>query len=423
MTDQRILQIERLGQRGEGIAQEVGHPIYVPYALAGETVRADVDGERGDLLEIIVPSPDRIAPYCPHYTICGGCAVQTLTPLAYAQWKRGLVETALRYARVEVQLGALVDAHGEGRRRATFHVRYGRGTVHVGFMKARAHDIVDLDACPVLAPSMKAAIPAARAIATALQASAKPLDILVTATRTGFDIDIRGHGSLAEQEFAALTSVAQAHDFARLSNHGLLVLERRMPVVKIGLADLVLPPGAFLQATDEGEAVLAQTVTAAFGSVRRGLDLFAGVGTFSLRLAERTSIHAVDSDEAALAALARASREQPKLRPVSTECRDLFRRPLTGAELALYDGVVFDPPRAGAEAQARALAQSSLPLVVAVSCNPAMFGRDLAILCAGGYGVESVTPFDQFRSSPHVEMIAILRRSSKKARPKRRLLS
>ena len=311
----------------------------------------------------------------------------------------------------------------QGRRRATFHVRYGRGAIHVGFMKARAHEIVDLDACPVLAPSMKAAISAARAIAKALQTSAKPLDILVTATRTGFDIDIKGHGPLAEQEFAALTSVADAHDIARLSNHGLLVVERRMPVIKIGLADLVLPPGAFLQATEAGEAALAEAVTSAFASVRRGLDLFAGVGTFSLRLAERISMHAVDSDEAALAALARACREQPKLRPVSTECRDLFRRPLTGAELAPYDGVVFDPPRAGAEAQAQALAGSAVPLVVAVSCNPATFGRDLAILCAGGYAIESVTPFDQFRSSPHVEMIGILRRSPKKPRPNRRLLS
>jgi 23S rRNA (uracil1939-C5)-methyltransferase len=423
MSERRTLQIERLGQRGEGIAQETSHPIYVPYALAGETVRADVAGERGDLVEILKPSPDRIAPYCPHYTICGGCAVQTLAPHAYAEWKRGLVESALRYARVETQVGALVDAHGAGRRRATFHVRYGSGAIHVGFMKARAHEVVDLDACPVLASSMKDALAATRTIAVTLQASAKPLDILVTATRTGFDIDIKGHGPLAEREIAALTSFANAHGIPRLSNHGLLVVERRAPIIRLGIADLVLPPGAFLQATDAGEAVLAQTVTAAFGSVRRGLDLFAGVGTFSLRLAERISMHAVDSDEAALAALARASRDQPTLRPVSTERRDLFRRPLTGAELAPYDGVVFDPPRAGAEAQARALAGSTVPLVVAVSCNPATFGRDLALLCAGGYVIESVTPFDQFRSSPHVEMIAILRRSSKKAPPKRRLLS
>ncbi len=333
----------------------------MPYALAGETVLADVEGERGDLIEIHRALARSDRGLLPALQICGGCAVQTLAPTAYAEWKRGLVESALRYARVETHVGALVDAHGEGRRRATFHVRYGKGTVHVGFMKARAHEIVDLDACPVLAPSMKDALSAARAIATALQTSAKPLDILVTATRTGFDIDIKGHGPLAEQEFAALTSVAEAHDIARLSNHGLLVVERRMPVIRLGIADVVLPPGAFLQATEAGEAALAEAVTAAFASVRRGLDLFAGVGTFSLRLAERISMHAVDSDEAALAALTRAGREQPKLRPISTECRDLFRRPLTGAELAQYDGVVFDPPRAGAEAQAQAFGRVRRP--------------------------------------------------------------
>ncbi|HEY1735258.1 MAG TPA: RNA methyltransferase [Methylovirgula sp.] len=422
MSERQTLYIEKLGQRGEGIAQENGRAIYVPYALAGETIIADVEGDRATLEEILKPSPDRVPPFCRYYGTCGGCAVQTLAPVAYAEWKRGLVVSALKHARVEAQVGALVDAHGEGRRRATFHARYERGAAHVGFMKARAHEVVDLDSCPVLAPQMKDALPAAHAIAVALRAGAKPLDILATATRTGFDVDVRGYGPLTKPDFAALAAVADVHDLARLCNHGLLVVEPRTPVVRMGIADLVLPPGAFLQATEAAERALAETVKAAFSSVRRGLDLFSGVGTFSLRLAERVSMHAVDSDEAALSALARAAREQPKLRPVSTECRDLFRRPLTGDELAPYDGIVFDPPRAGAEAQAQALAVSAVPLVVAVSCNPATFGRDLAIL-AGGYKIESVTPFDQFLDSPHVEMIGILRRSSKKPGGKRRLLS
>ncbi|TAL78172.1 MAG: class I SAM-dependent RNA methyltransferase [Beijerinckiaceae bacterium] len=417
------LQIERLGQRGEGIAQGDKGPIYVPYALAGETIRAEVAGDRGDLVEIIEASPERIAPFCPYYGVCGGCAVQALAPIAYAEWKRGLVAAALKRANVTAEVGALVDAHGEGRRRATFHARFGPGKeVHVGFMKARAHEIVAIESCPVLASSMASALPAARAIAVALKSARKPLDMLFTATLSGLDVDIRGHGALDATRLAALIGVAERHDLARLSNHGMLVIERRAPILRMGKTDVAPPTGAFLQATESGETALAQAVTEAFSGSARGLDLFAGVGTFSLRLAETIQVHAADSDGPALAALLKAARARPELRPVSIEKRDLFRRPFTAAELAPYDAVVFDPPRAGAELQAQALAGSMTPLVVAVSCNPISFARDIALLEFGGYTVESIKPFDQFRYSPHVEIVAVLRRVAKKTRRSRKLL-
>jgi len=269
---------------------------------------------------------------------------------------------------------------------------------------------------------MEGGLAAACAIATALQAARKPLDILVTATLSGLDIDIKGHGTLDAACRDALIRVADAKDLARLSNHGVLVIERRVPILRMGKADVVLPPGAFLQATEAGELALVDTVVSAFSASRRVLDLFAGVGTFSLRLAGAAQIHAVDSDSLALAALERAARNEPELRAVTTETRDLFRRPFTSAELAAYDGVVFDPPRTGAEAQARALAESTLPLVVAVSCNPVSFARDIAIMKAGGYSLERITPFDQFRYSPHVEIVGILRKATKKPRRSRGLL-
>ncbi len=424
MTLQRKqLQITRLGQRGEGVARDETGPIYVPYALAGETVLAEVEGDRGQLVEILTPSPDRIAAFCPSYGICGGCAVQTLTPAAYSAWKRGLVASALKHAGVAAEVGDLTDAHGAGRRRATFHARFDKkGEAHVGFMKMRAHEVVTLDSCPILSPQMAGALPAARTIAATLHASRKPLDILVTATLTGLDIDIKGHGPLTPTLVDALIGLAEAHDLARLSNHGLRVIERRAPILRMGKAEVSPPPGAFLQATEAGEIALAGAVMAHFVGARRVLDLFAGVGTFSLRLAEAAQIHAIDSDAAALAALLKAARERPDLRPVTVETRDLFRRPIVGTELAPYDAVVFDPPRAGAEAQARALASSALPLVAAVSCNPASFARDIALLTAGGYAIESITPFDQFRHSPHVEIVGILRRNVKKPRGGRRLL-
>jgi 23S rRNA (uracil1939-C5)-methyltransferase len=424
MTAEQELQIARLGQRGEGIAQSDGKTVYVPYALAGETVLAEIDGERGHLIEIIKPSPDRIAPICPYYGICGGCAVQTLETSAYAAWKRDIVVATLKHAHAEAEVGALIDAHGDGRRRATFHARFGkRGEVDVGYMKARAHEIVEIDACPILAPTMAGALPAARAVAQAFKASGKPLDILVTATLTGLDIDVKGHGPLVSQQMDKLAAVAAVHDLTRLSNHGLLVIERRAPLLRMGRAEVSPPPGAFLQATEAGEMALAESVREATAGCRRILDLFAGVGTFALRLAETAHVHAVDSDAAALAALDRAAKETPELRPVTTDARDLFRRPLAGTELDPYDAAIFDPPRAGAEAQAKALAASAVPLIVAVSCYPASFVRDVSLLTAAGYELAHVTPFDQFRYSPHVEIVAILRKAVPKSRRNRRLLA
>lgn len=424
MTDIRDLQIERLGQRGEGSARVDGKTVYVPYALAGETVRAEIDGERGQLIEILSPAPDRIAAFCPYYGICGGCAVQTLAAPAYAAWKRDLVGAALKHAHVEAEIDALVDVHGAGRRRATFHARFGpRGEVALGYMKARAHEIVAIEDCPILAPDMAGALPAARDLAAALKTSRKPLDIFVTATLTGLDIDIKGHGPLTPQQMERLTALAGAHDLARVSNHGLLVIERRMPLLRMGCADVAPPSGAFLQATEAGEITLAAKVRDAAQGQRRILDLFAGVGTFSLRLAEEAQIHAVDADAGALAALARAAKGVPQLRPVTTETRDLFRRPVMGGELDAYDAAIFDPPRAGAEAQAKALAVAAVPLVIAVSCYPASFARDVGLLTAAGYELAGVTPFDQFRHSPHVEIIGILRRADKKPRRNRRLLA
>lgn len=416
------LAIERLGQHGEGISRNTGTTIFVPYALAGETVIAEVDKERGRLVAIEAASPDRIAPQCPHFSVCGGCAIQTLAEEAYAQWKRGLVSEALRHAGVEAEVAPLVDGHGEGRRRATFHIRPdSAGHPLVGFMQARAHEIVEIAGCPLLAPSLAKAIGAVRALATALGAGTRPLDALVTATDSGLDIDLRGHGPLDPWQRQGLVRIGLDQDLARLSNHGEIVLAQREPVLAMGRARVVPPPGAFLQATAAGEERLAAEVRAALSGAGRIADLFAGIGTFVLRLAESARAHAVDCDAAALTALAKAA-HFPEAKPVTVETRDLFRRPLAREELDHFDGVVLDPPRAGAELQARALAASAVPLVVAVSCNARSFARDAAILCAGGFEIGTVLPIDQFRHSPHVEIVATFRRPVRKLRGARKLL-
>lgn len=416
------LHIDRLGPRGEGLARGPEGTVFVPYALPDETIIAEVDGSRGKLVEVRTPSPHRIDPFCRYFSVCGGCAVQTLTAEHYAQWKQGLLAQALQQAGLEAKIKPLVDAHGEGRRRATFHARADwTGKVATGFMQSRSHQVVEIEFCPVLAPSMREAAAVARALAQTLSGSGKPLDILVTATASGLDVDLKGHGPLSEDETRRLVRLALKQDLARLSNHGVIVTLQRPPLLAMGRAMVAPPPGAFLQATEAGEQALAAKVCAALASARCVADLFAGVGTFSLRLAEFAQVHAFDLDEAALGALAKAAGIEG-LRPVRVETRDLFRRPLTPQDLAHYEAVVFDPPRAGAEQQAQALAASNAPLVIAVSCNPQTFARDASILCAGGYEITHVEAIDQFRHSPHIEIIGSFRRPAAKVRRLRRLL-
>ncbi len=423
------LTIDRLGDRGEGRAKGPRGAIFVPYALAGENIVAEVDGERGHLVEILTPSPDRIPAICPYYGTCGGCAVQALAEAPYRAWKHGLLVEALRHLGLPLDtIGDLVDAQGEGRRRATFHARpsahsgAGIGGMKVGFMQARAHELVEIDACPVLAPSMDRAIPAARALANELSRQAKPLDIVVTATLSGLDIDIRGCGALDHATTQWLIEVAEKMDLARVSNHGVIIIERRQPLLAMSETDVRPPPGAFLQATLAGEEILASRVTTALQGARRVGDLFAGLGTFALRLAKTAEVHAFDLDHPALSSLHRAARANTSLRPVTVLKRDLFKRPLNADELKTFDALVFDPPRGGAEPQARAIAASEVPLVVYVSCYARSFARDAALLCEGGYQLESVDPIDQFRFSPHIEIVGIFRREAKKKSKRKKLL-
>ncbi len=301
----------------------------------------------------------------------------------------------------------LIDAHGLGRRRAVLHAR--RGThdlLEVGFTAPRAHHIVAIDRCPILAPGLDGAIPAAWAIAEILKPANKPLDIHVTATDSGMDVDVRGSGPLSSGRTTTLANLAGKHKLARLTRHGELVAQAAQPLLKIGSAHVPLPPGAFLQATAEGEAALARLVIAHVGAAKRVADLFAGIGTFALRLAERARVTAADNEASAVKALERAAATTSGLKPVEAQTRDLFRRPLMAAELKGFDAVVFDPPREGAEAQAQELAKSNVATVVAVSCDATTFARDARILIDGGYKLSLVTPVDQFRYSFHVELVA-----------------
>ncbi|MBN9444960.1 MAG: class I SAM-dependent RNA methyltransferase [Bosea sp.] len=408
-----ILTVDHLGQRGDGIARMASGSVFVPYALPGETVRAVVDGERGQLVEILAPSGSRIAAICPLFTRCGGCAAQHMAPDLYREWKRRQVVTALERAGVAAPVGALIDAHGAGRRRVTFHARRQGEAMVVGFMAARSHELIEVEACPVLVPGLDRAPAVAQMLANRMGGAGKPLDIQLTASEAGLDVDLRGHGPLGDKLRLALTQLAERLDLARLSNHGEIVVERRPPLQQMGKALVAPPPGGFLQATALGEETLAGLVMAALPKGKRAADLFAGCGPFSVRLAERMQVLAVESDKAAMLALAKGFGATPGLKPIATEARDLFRRPLLEHELNGFDVVVLDPPRAGAEAQVRRLAASKVRDVIYVSCDAGSFARDAATLAAGGYALEAVTPVDQFRYSAHVELVGVFRRGRK----------
>ncbi|KIZ41082.1 MULTISPECIES: methyltransferase [Rhodopseudomonas] len=406
--------LDHVGHRGDGVGLVGDQTVYVPYALGGETVEVEsVRGhpDRRRLLRVDVASPERIAPFCPHFGVCGGCAIQHWQEDAYRAWKRGLVVETLRQSAIDCAVAPLIDAHGAGRRRITLHAHKGTHDVlKLGFTAASSHDIIAIDHCPILDPGLDGAIDAAWALAEALTIIGKPLDIQVTAASNGLDVDVRGSGPLPTKMIGVLSGIAEQHRLARLTRHGELVLMRDPPVLQIGTAQLVLPPGAFLQATTAGEDALGALVLAHCGKAKLIADLFCGVGPFALRLAAKARVMAYDSDAPAVQALQKAATSTSGLKPLTAETRDLFHRPLVPQELRDIDAVVFDPPRQGAQAQAEKLAASRVPLVVAVSCNVATFARDANILIAGGYKIDGVTPVDQFKYTPHVELVARFRK-------------
>ncbi|GGC62028.1 class I SAM-dependent RNA methyltransferase [Chelatococcus reniformis] len=423
------LTIDELGARGDGVARTAGRTIYVEGALPGEAVSAEVTGDRGRLLAIARPSPERTEPICSYFDCCGGCAAQHMAVPLYTHWKTAAIATALARAGIGTPLAPLVDAAGSGRRRVILHARTHGGRASVGFMAPRSHDLIAIDQCPVLTPALARAPGVARQLAQLLARFDKPLDLQLTATLTGLDVDIRGLGRKAPGEQLdaarlALVEAAERLDLARLALHGDILVERRPPLLAMGRATVVPPPGGFLQATEAGEQILADLVLAGLGEARgagkgrnrplRVADCFCGCGPFTLRLAEQAEVHAVEIDAAALAALDRARRGAPGLKPIRLEQRDLFRRPLLPPEIDRFDALVFDPPRAGAEALVRQMAASRLPLAVAVSCDAASFARDAAILAAAGFVARCIVPVDQFRYSAHTEIVGVFVREKAK---------
>lgn len=409
MSEQRELLITRVGAQGDGIAESNGAPVFVPFALTGERVIADVEGERGRLVRILQPSAERIEPICRHFGTCGGCAVQHMSSGAYRSWKRDLVTSAFAARGLDVGVDALVEPGGK-RRRAVFSIERSDKGVAIGFHEAQSHALVAIEECPVLEPKIVAALPALNALVQSL-ISKRGARLTVTLTKSGLDVLLDGiERRLTPDIRSRLASGASALQLARLAVGNDVVVETLPPFLSFGTADVVLPPGGFVQAVAEAEAEMARRVLAAVGKIKTVADLFCGIGAFTFPLAARAKVLAFDGNQLAIEALNAAAKKVSGLKPITARVRDLFREPLSPLELNEHDAIVFDPPRAGAEAQAQRLAKSRVKTVVAVSCNPATLARDARHLVDGGYRIESITPLDQFIYSAHVEAIAIFRR-------------
>ncbi|MFT3729696.1 MAG: class I SAM-dependent RNA methyltransferase [Terricaulis sp.] len=390
-------------------------PIYVPFALPGEEIRARLTGHRAEIAEILSSSPERQAPACQHFTRCGGCQLQHWQEAPYLAWKREQVVQALARRCLG---GAVVDdtiaAWGAGRRRAAFHVARERGKVRVGFIERGGAALTPIAQCPVLAPELERVALTLTPLAARLLPQRGELTLQCLLTDAGVDVAVKGAGradALTLQEREALTREIEALGLARLSIDGDPIVARRNPMLRMGRALVAPPPGAFLQPTALGEETLARLALDALKGAGRVIDLFSGIGTFALRIAEHAEVTAAEADADMLAALKKAADGAGgALKQVTILRRDLLRTPLSSLEMKKFDGAVIDPPRSGARLQAEQIARAPIRKLAYVSCDPASFARDVKILVDFGFHVTRVTPVDQFRWSPHIEVVGALER-------------
>ncbi|MDD9923375.1 MAG: class I SAM-dependent RNA methyltransferase [Boseongicola sp.] len=395
--------IERLGHQGDGIAPG---PVYVPRMLPGEVVEGEISGDRISAPKIITPSSDRVKPACRHYAQCGGCSLQHASDDFVANWKAGVVREALMARGLGAEISAVHTSPAKSRRRAVLTGKRTKKGAMVGFHGAASHVIVDVLDCQILQPAIASLLPELRRLTVEFASRKGELRFVITSSDTGIDLLISGGKELDLAMRGRLAELSEQMDLARLVWEDEVIAQRRPPILNIGSAPVPLAPGGFLQATREGQTALQAAVMQTVNDARSVVDLFSGCGTFALVAAEKAEVHAVDSVDDLLAALDAGWRHGTGLKQITTENRDLFRRPMLSDELAKFDVAIIDPPRAGAEAQVVELASSKIPTVASVSCNPVTFARDAEILVKAGYAISNVQVVDQFRWSPHVEVTA-----------------
>ena len=409
--------IERLGSKGDGQVRIDGEWVSVPRALPGEEVQIALEDGRARLIRVVTPSPDRVAPPCPHFGqgpgTCGGCSLQHLAEAPYRAFKRSLVVNALKSRGLEPAVEETWITPPGSRRRITLAARRTKTGVQLGFHSRRSHDIVDIQACFVASPEIVRKLSALKELAAPLAPLKGEMDILVTAAPNGLDLHITGIATFAAPHDIMMAGAkALAAGFVRVSIGDDVPLAQAMPEYQVGRAFLRPASGGFLQASAEAEAFMASLVRQHLKFALEVADLFSGCGTFALRLAEEARVHAAEGSPEAIEALEASARAAPGLKPVTAEVRDLFRNPVPAAALSRFQGVVLNPPRAGAAKQVAEIARSGVRRVAYVSCDPGTLARDLRVLVDAGYRIVLVQPVDQFLWSTHVETVALLERGN-----------
>ncbi|MCY4336616.1 MAG: class I SAM-dependent RNA methyltransferase [Litoreibacter sp.] len=397
------LTITRLTAAGDGMADGEGP---FPRTLPGEAIERAPDGSA----RIITPTAARVKAPCRHFKSCGGCAMQHASDDFVAGWKTSVIETGLRVRGIETEIKPILTSPAQSRRRAVLHGKRTKSGAMIGFHARGSDLLIEAPDCQLLDPAIIAAFPALEEL-TILAASRKAeIELVVILSENGIDLDMRGCKPLDPQSALKAASIAEQHRFARIAWNDEVIGLRAPPTQLFGEAHVTPPPGAFLQATLHGQQVLTQCVRDAVGNAGQIADLFAGCGTFSLPVAVQSEVWALEGDADLIAALDQGWRNATGLKKITAETRDLFRRPVLADEFKKTEAVIIDPPRAGAEAQSHEIAQSKVPRIAAVSCNPVTFARDAEIFINGGYRLEWVQPVDQFRWSAHVELAALFTR-------------
>ena len=417
------LSVESLGARGDGIAFHEERPVFVPLSVPGDRLRVRLETEkgggfRGEPLELLEEGEGRADPPCPHFGTCGGCQLQHLAPPSYRTWKESLIPEALQRQGVRAShVRPCVYIPPATRRRAALAFRRQGDRLQLGFHQRQSHAVVDLETCLLLTPELFALVGPLRQLLRTAMPSHPLGDAVLLHADNGFDLLLLTPEppDLAAREafvrFAAEQNVVRMSWAPDQKVAPEPLLEREPPRLTFGEVSVTPPPGGFVQPSAEGEAALVAAALEALPETpRRIADLFAGCGSFTFPLAARAPVTAVEGDSAALASLWAAARRSGLAGPVLVEQRDLVRQPLRPEELAAVDVVVFDPPRQGAREQAREIAASEVPRVVAVSCSPGSFARDARLLIEGGYQLDWVQPVDQFPWAAHLELVACFSR-------------
>lgn len=395
--------ITRLGHHGDGIADG---PLFAPLTLPGEIVSAKPVGKKLEDIRIIEPSSDRVSPPCRHFKSCGGCQLQHASDRFLQNWKQEVVKTALASNGLETHFLPIAVSPPQSRRRATFAARRTKKGAMAGFHARASDTLVEIPDCQLLHPDLMAALPVAKALAQIGASRKHSISVATTLSASGLDICVADGKPLDGPLRVELAALAEQHALARLTWEDEVIATRLPPEQEFGDIHVVPPPGAFLQATKQGEEALRQDVQDIVGASAKVIDLFAGCGTFALPLARNAAVHAVEGDQAMMAALDSGWRMAQGLKAVTHETRDLFRRPLMPDELAKFDAAVIDPPRAGASAQIAELAKSDISKIAYVSCNPVTFAKDAKYLVDQGHQLKALRVVDQFRWSSHVELVA-----------------